>query len=156
MTSNYQDIFSRFLIKIRDYEFANLTEANANEMMQEWLRSSLSKPQVRRIMTNLVCDEEIGQMSYDMTSPTSDEEADKDFVEELLATQIIVEWLQPRVKTTTLLNQMVVNSKESKFYSQQAQLSQMQALLADSKNEVTRMLTDHGFIYNSYLGNVSS
>lgn len=156
MTSNYQDIYSRFLIKIRDYEFANLTEADANEMMKEWLRSSLSKPQVRRIMTNLVCDEEIGQMSYDMTSPTVDEEADKDFVEELLATQIIVEWLQPRVKTTTLLNQMVTNSKESKFYSQQAQLAQMQALLTDSKNEVTRMLTDHGFIYNSYLGNVSS
>lgn len=156
MTSNYQDIYSRFLIKIRDYEFANLTEADANEMMKEWLRSSLSKPQVRRIMTNLVCDEEIGQMSYDMTSPTAYEEADKDFVEELLATQIIVEWLQPRVKTTTLLNQMVTNSKESKFYSQQAQLAQMQALLTDSKNEVTRMLTDHGFIYNSYLGNVSS
>lgn len=156
MTSNYQDIYSRFLIKIRDYEFANLTEADANEMMKEWLRSSLSKPQVRRIMTNLVCDEEIGQMSYDITSPTADEEADKDFVEELLATQIIVEWLQPRVKTTTLLNQMVTNSKESKFYSQQAQLAQMQALLTDSKNEVTRMLTDHGFIYNSYLGNVSS
>lgn len=156
MTSNYQDIYSRFLIKIRDYEFANLTEADANEMMKEWLRSSLSKPQVRRIMMNLVCDEEIGQMSYDITSPTADEEADKDFVEELLATQIIVEWLQPRVKTTTLLNQMVTNSKESKFYSQQAQLAQMQALLTDSKNEVTRMLTDHGFIYNSYLGNVSS
>lgn len=155
MTSNYQDIYSRFLIKIRDYEFANLTEANATEMMKEWLRSSLSKPQVRRIITNLVCDEEIGQMSYDMTSPTADEDADKDFVEELLSLQIIVEWLQPRVKNTTLLNQMVTNSKESKFYSQSQQLAQMQTLLSDSKNEVTRMLTDHGFIYNSYLGNVS-
>lgn len=154
MTSLYQDIYSRFLLKITDYELASLLEADANEMMYEWLRSSLSKTHVRRIFNTLSQDKEIGTMEYTMKSST-DNEQDQDFVEELLSHQMCVEWAQPRVKTITLMNQMVTNSKESRFYAQANHLSQLQELLANSKAEVSRMLTDRGFVYNSYLGNVT-
>ena len=47
MTSSYNDIYSRFLNKIRDYEFAGLPEPNATEKMREWLQSVLSKSETK-------------------------------------------------------------------------------------------------------------
>lgn len=49
MTSSYNDIYSRFLNKIRDYDFAGLPEPTATEQMKEWLQSSLSHTYIYRI-----------------------------------------------------------------------------------------------------------
>lgn len=152
MTSAYQNIYSRFLIKVRDYEFAGLPEPNANEQMLDWLRSALSQPYIFRIFDSFSADDEIAEMEYTLTD-TTNEYSDINFVEELLSYQMISEWLEPKVKTTTLLNQMITNSKEQKFYAQANQLSQLRELLADAENKVRSMLRDRGYIYNSYLGN---
>lgn len=114
MTSSYTDIYSRFLIKIRDYEFAGLPEPNATEQMLEWLRSALSQPYINRIFATFSADDEIAELEYTLTSSVN-EYTDKNFVEELLGNAMIIEWISPKVKTTTLLNQMVTNSKESKL-----------------------------------------
>lgn len=152
MTSSYNDIYSRFLIKIRDYEFAGLPEPNATEQMLDWLRSSLSQPYIFRIFDSFSADDEVAEFEYTLTD-TTNEYADKNFVEELLAYQMVCEWINPKVKTTTLLNQMITNSKEQKFYAQANQLSQLRELLTDAENKVRSMLRDRGYIYNSYLGN---
>lgn len=152
MTSAYQNIYSRFLIKVRDYEFAGLPEPNATEQMLDWLRSALSQPYIFRIFDSFSADDEIAEMEYTLTDITN-EYNDQNFVEELLAYQMIVEWLQPKVKATTLINQMITNSKESKFYAQSNQLAQLRELLAEVETKVRSMLRDRGYIYNSYLGN---
>ena len=153
MTSTYNDIYSRFLIKIRDYEFAGLPEPNATEQMLEWLRSALSQPYIIRIFESISADDEIAEIEYTLTSSIN-EYTDKNFVEELLGYQMVCEWLQPKLKATTLLNQMVTNSKESKYYSQSAHISELRGILADAENKVRSMLRDKGYIWNSYLGNV--
>lgn len=153
MTSTYNDIYSRFLIKIRDYEFAGLPEPNATEQMLEWLRSALSQPYIIRIFESISADDEIAEIDYTLTSSVN-EYTDRNFVEELLGYQMVCEWLQPKLKTTTLLNQMVTNSKEQKFYAQQSHIAQLRELLADAENKVRSMLRDKGYIWNSYLGNV--
>lgn len=152
MTSAYQNIYSRFLIKVRDYEFAGLPEPNATEQMLDWLRSALSQPYIFRIFDSFSADDEIAEMEYTLTDITN-EYNDQNFVEELLAYQMVVEWLQPKVKATTLINQMITNSKESKFYAQSNQLAQLRELLAEAETKVRSMLRDRGYIYNSYLGN---
>lgn len=153
MTSSYNDIYSRFLMKVKDYDFFNLTEADANESMRGWLTASLSKPYINRIFDSISADDEIAELEYTLSDKVNDF-SDKNFVEELLGYQMVCEWLSPKVNTTTLLNQMITNSKESKFYAQANQLAQMRELLADSENKVRSMLRDKGYIYNSYLGNV--
>ena len=153
MTSTYNDIYSRFLLKVRDYEFAGLPEPNATEQMLDWLRSALSQPYINRIFATFSADDEIAEIEYTLTSSVNDY-ADKNFVEELLGYQMVVAWVTPKVQTTTLLHQMITNSKEQKFYAQANQLSQLRELLADSENKVRSMLRDKGYIYNSYLGNV--
>lgn len=156
MTSSYNDIYSRFLNKIQDYEFAGLPEPNATAQMREWLRSSVANPYVFRIFDGktFTADDEIAEFEYTLTDTTNDF-ADKNFVEELLANQMCVEWLTPKVRTTKLINQMITNSKEEKFFSQQQHLGQLRELLADFEDKVRGMLRDRGYIYNSYLGNVN-
>ena len=152
MTSKYINIYSRFMLKIRDYEFANLDEPNMTEQMLDWLRSALSQPYIYRIFDTFTADDEIAEMEYTLKTSVN-EYADQNFAEELLAYQMIVEWITPRVQTTTLLAQMVTNSKESRFFAQANHLAQLRELKADSENKVRSMLRDRGYIYNSYLGN---
>lgn len=153
MTTSYQDVYSRFLNKIKDYEFAGLPEPTATAEMLEWLRSSLSIPYIYRIFDDFTVDDEIAEIEYTLTDEIN-EYTDKNFVEELLAYQMIVEWVEPKVHTTTLVNQMMTNSKESRFFAQANQLSQLRELLADAENKVRSLLRDRGYINNSYLGNV--
>ena len=153
MTSSYNDIYSRFLLKIRDYEFAGLPEPDATEEMREWLRSASSHAYIYRIFNSFSADDEIAEIEYTLKSSV-DDYSDKNFVEELLGSQMVVEWLSPKLKSTTLLNQMITNSKESKFYAQANHISQLRDVCSDSENKVRSMLRDRGYIYNAYLENV--
>lgn len=152
MTSSYNDIYSRFLNKIRDYDFAGLPEPTATEQMKEWLQSSLSHTYIYRIFDSFSADDEIAVMEYTLKSSVDDYN-DKHFVEELLGNAMVVEWISPKVKTSTLLNQMITNSKESKFFSQSQHISELRGILEDAENKVREMLRDKGYTYNSYLGN---
>jgi hypothetical protein len=152
MTSSYNEIYSRFLNKIRDYEFAGLPEPSATNQMREWLQSALSNTYVYRIFDTFSADDEIAEIEYTLKNPI-DDYIDKNFVEELLGNAMVVEWISPKVKTTTLLNQMITNSKEQKFYAQANHLDQLRELLADAENKVRSILRDKGYIYNSYIGN---
>lgn len=153
MTSSYNDIFSRFLNKIRDYEFAGLPEPNATEQMREWLQSALSQSYIYRIFDTFSADNEIAEIEYTLKSSVDDYH-DKNFVEEILGCQMVYEWISPKVRTTTLLNQMITNSKESKYYAQSNHLEKLQAIEADAYNKVRALLRDKGYEYNPYIGNV--
>lgn len=152
MTSSYNDIYSRFLNKIRDYEFAGLPEPNATEKMREWLQSVLSHAYIYRIFETFSADDEIAEFEYTLKTSV-DEYSDKHFVEELLGNAMVYEWMSEKVNSTTLLNQMITNSKESRFFSQQQHLAQLRAVQADAETKVRSMLRDKGYNYNSYLEN---
>ena len=153
MKSSYNDIFSRFLNKIRDYDFAGLPEPNATEQMREWLQSALSHTYIYRIFDTFSADDEIAEIEYTLKSSVDDYH-DKNFVEELLGNQMVYEWISPKVRTTTLINQMVTNSKESKWYNQKDHLKEVKEIEDDAYNKVRALLRDKGYEYNSYLGNV--
>lgn len=84
MTSEYDEIFSRFLMRITDYGFAQMEEYMATEMMSGWLRSVLSRPMVRRLFASITADDDIEEIEYEMME-SLDDDSDKDFVEEMLA-----------------------------------------------------------------------
>jgi hypothetical protein len=42
MTSEYSDVYSRFLLRVADYNLAGLDESVANEMMNGWMKSVLA------------------------------------------------------------------------------------------------------------------
>lgn len=95
MTSEYSEVYSRFMLRITDYDIAGLEESLAYDMMNGWMRSVLSKPMVRRLFASVVLDDDVEEIEYVLSNPW-DDDADKDFVEELLSVGMVVEWVSPK------------------------------------------------------------
>lgn len=149
MTSEFESIYSRFYLRVEDYNMIGLKENLVNEMMNGWMRSTLSKPYVRRLFDTLTIDEDMEELEYTMKFPVSDEE-DQDFVEEVIAHGMVVEWLSPKYHSTLNTAQMFSNS-EQKFYSQANHMSELKDMYHRAKNDLRKLIRDRGYINNSYL-----
>ncbi len=150
MTSlNYDNIYSRFLSKVEAYDFLELPEDNIYILLSEWLHSVIANPYVRRLFNKFNIYDEVQEIQYEMKYVV-DEDADKEFLKEILSLGMIVAWLEPKVNSINYTAQMFA-SKEEKFYSQSQHLSELRALLNDSKKKQRRMIADRGYAWNSYL-----
>jgi hypothetical protein len=148
MSSVYvEDIFSMFLGYIKDNELLQATNSVATDLMNEWLKKSYSKPYVRRLFSSLSCDDEV--VTYELKHST-DEDADNDFVTDILALGMVIVWLSPIVRSKVNLSQMFTG-KNATFFSQASHLDQLRSVLDDAKYEQRKLIQDRGFIYNSYL-----
>lgn len=172
MTSEYSSIYSRFYLRITDYKFAELEEGVAKEMMNGWIRSALSKPNIRRLFSSIsIKERELDEdpnteetdgsgdtspeyyIEYDMAFPT-DDGADQDFIEEVIALGMVVEWLTPQVNSVLNTMQYITNS-DAKFYSQANHLNELQALLKKNQSDLRKMIGNKGYISNSYISKPS-
>ena len=45
------EIYSRFYLRVKDYDMVGMDEKMVNEMLGGYLRSTLSKPMVRRLFS---------------------------------------------------------------------------------------------------------
>lgn len=149
MTLSYEDIFSSFLGYVTDYNLASIDMQEANDLMCEWLRKAYSKPYLRRLFSSSTLDDEIQTLTFEMAFKYSDD-IDLDFVVEILAKGMVVEWLQPQVKSKLMTAQMF-GGKEQKFFSQSQHLSELRGLLEDITLEQRKMIRDRGYIDNQYL-----
>lgn len=150
MTSEYEEIYSRFLTRVEDFKLAELGQRLAEEMMNGWMHSTLSKPYVRRLFSEMEIDDDNEQLNYDLKYQVSDEE-DRDFVEELISLGMVVQWLTPQVNSVLNTAQFFSNA-EQKFFSQANHLEQLRELLKKNENDLRKLIRDRGYIYNSYLG----
>ena len=123
MTSNLSAIFSRFYLKITDYHLAGLEEDVAQELLGGYLRSAISRPMIRRLFSSVAIlpaetiitedDEEVQleeRLEYEMLEPLDD--SDGDFIENVLVTGMIVEWLDPQVYSVLNTAQFFGNSEQ--------------------------------------------
>ncbi len=149
MTSDFDDVFSRFYIKIKDYDFANQSEEIMAEMLNGWLKATVSKPYIRRLFKTFSIDSDIGELEYTMKLTTTDEE-DKDFIEEILAKGMVLEWLTPMVDSVENTRQIYAG-KETNYYSQANHLSELRKLSSQIKVELRKVIMERGYIYNDYL-----
>lgn len=149
MEISYQDIYSRFLQKVTDYELTQLPQADVYEMMCGWLHSTLSRPYIRSLFSGLKLEDDSLTMNYTLSNPV-DDSADIEFIIELTAMGMVVEWLEPRVKSTTNIAQMF-GGKEQKFYAQSTHMAELKSMLEDARVELRKMVRDYGYIHNSYI-----
>lgn len=149
MTLSYDEVFRSFLGNITDYKIASMTMQDAYDMMVEWLHKAFSKPYVRRLFSSSILDDTVQTFSFEMSYEV-DENSDKDFAIDVLAKGMVIEWVQPQVKSGLNIAQGFFG-KEQKFYSQQAHLSELRGLLEDTQLEQRKIIRDRGYIYNPYL-----
>ena len=147
----YESIYSSLLRKTTDYDIARMTDDCAMLMQTEYLHSAISKPYCRRLFSSLSMDDELQTMEYTLYQ-TTDESQDNDFVIEMLALGMLIEWLEPQLNSKLLTQQMITSSKESKWYSQQQHLSTIQSVYDSAVKKQRNLILDRGFIYNDYLG----
>lgn len=143
MTSNYDDIYSRFMLRIEDYKLAELGEKLAREMMNGYLKSVLSKPMVRRLFLQISADDDFGEIEYELREPL-DDDSDRDFVEEMLSLGMIEAWTAPKYQSTLLTAQFFSNS-EQRFYSQSQHLSEMKAMYVKAQTDLRKLIRDRAY-----------
>ena len=139
----YAEVYSRFYLKVKDYEIVQLEEQLAKEILNGYLRSTLSQPMVRRLFSSIALDDEIEEIEYSLRK-NLDESSDKDFVEEVLAVGCVAEWVNPRYHSTLLTSQILSNS-EQKWYSQALQLDEMKAMYDKAQADLRKLIRDRGY-----------
>lgn len=149
MTISYENIYNRFLQKVDDIEFLQLDKDIAYEKMSGWLHAALSIPYARRLFETLEKHDDIMELRYTLKHPV-DEDGDNDFIEEALALGMLIEWLEPKVQTTTLTARGLFG-REQKLYSAANHLAQMRGILSDARSKQRKLIMDKGYINNSYL-----
>lgn len=120
MTADYDEIYSKFLIKITDYKFLGLNESDADEMMNSWMHSALAHPYIRSIFSSVTLDDDIGILEFEMDYPIDDDE-DYDFTLEVISRGMVIEWLEPQVASVDLVKQMF-GGKEQKLRAMRSRL----------------------------------
>ena len=149
MTLSYEDIYSFFLGYITDYNLAAMDVQDAYNLMSENLHKAVSKPYVRRLFSEFENDSEVMALKFEMEHET-EENADRDFIIDVLAKGMVIEWLQPQVKSRLLTAQYFGNG-DKKWFSQKSHLDGLELLLEDARLEQRKMIRDRGYISNSYL-----
>lgn len=150
MTSiKYSEIFSFFYTKVEAFDFLELDSEQINEFMSHWLLSASKNPYVRRLFSSFSIDQELQEISFEFKYVV-DETYDSEFIIEVLALGMIVEWLSPKVNSLTNISQMF-GSSEEKFYSQSNHLKEIRDLRDSIKREQKALIRDRGYIWNSYL-----
>lgn len=149
MTSEYEDIMSRFLLKADSYQIISLDTNTVNEMRNGWIKMTLSRPYIRRLFSSITMDDDVEELEYEMKNPTTDEE-DQDFVEEVIAQGCVIAWMAPMVQSELNIQQMF-SGKELQFFSQSSHLGQIKDLYHSAQIELRKMIRDRGYITNTYL-----
>ena len=143
MTSSFEDIFSRFYLRVEDYKLAGLDEEVVNEMLGGYLKSVISKLFVRRLFAYVNLDTDVEEIEYELRD-TWDDSSDQDFVEEMLAMGMVCEWLSPRYHSTLNTSQFFSN-KEQSFYSQANHMAELKAMYEKSQTDFRKLIRDRGY-----------
>ena len=143
ITSEYDEIYSRFYLRVKDYEMIGLEEQLVKDMLNGYLRSTLSKPMVCRLFSSIELDDDIEEIEYELRDPL-DNDADKDFVEEMLAIGMLVEWVSPRYHSTLLTSQFFSNS-EQKWYSQKNHMDGLEIMYTKAQTDLRKFIRDRGY-----------
>ena len=149
MTLQYQEIQDRFLQKITDYSFLEQDINFIYDSMKGWLRSAASQPIVRIKFSTLSFVDEVMELKFALNMSV-DEEADMYFVAEILARGMVIEWLEPQVKSQLVIDQFF-GGKEQKWFAQANHLNSLKQMLNDAKTEQRKMIRDYGYMHNSYI-----
>lgn len=142
-------IFDYFLGYITDYDYLSLDESDISTLELEYIKKSVAKPYMRNLFSSITIDEDEEVVSFEMAYPTTDEN-DESFVSDILAKAMVIQWLQPQVRSKLNTAQMFTG-KQRTWYSQANHLAELRSMLEDTQLDVRRMIRDRGFIHNSYL-----
>lgn len=140
MATPYEAVYERFLPKLTDYSFANLTQEEMEASIQEYLKSAIVKfTFCRKDLYDR--DDLLKQFNEDLTGQEI----------EIIANLMIIDYLMPKLISADLLQQ-TLNSKDFKLYSQANHIKEIRNLRDMLKNETDRMMMNYNYYKRSLDG----
>lgn len=150
MTSvEYKEIYSRMFSKIQAYDLIQMGERDASDFLMEWLHSAFARPDIRRLFSTFKFDDDYEEINYEMKYPM-EFDYDHEFVIEVIAINAVLRWIEHKTLSITNILQFY-GSKEEKFTSQAAHLSQLEALRERLDIEYKRLIGDRNSMWNTYV-----
>ena len=143
---SYNDVFSRALNKIDDPKELQLNNDDLLCIYTQRLHSAVSKPFIRKLFSSIKFDDEIQEFTFVLTDPV-DDDSDKDFVLELFAMGIAIEWLEPKVKSLKNTAKFFGGKEEKKLKDDYSLNKEM---LKEMKIEQQKLIRDYGFAFKPY------
>lgn len=147
MTSEFETIFSRFRGKVTDYDFLSYSDADLQTIQTDMLKAACAKPRVRQIFRTYGFDEDFQELTFELRNPV-DDFSDAEYVTELLALGMAIEWYQPKIDDILYGAPMIGGKEEKKLIDSRKENIQR---LDSMKVEQAKMIRDYGYMYNSYI-----
>lgn len=143
---SYDDVFSRALNKIDDPKELQLNNDDLLHIYTQRLHSAVSKPFIRKLFSSIKFDDEIQEFTFTLADSV-DDDSDKDFVLELFAMGIAIEWLEPKVKSLKNTAKFFGGKEEKKLKDDYSLNKEM---LKEMKIEQQKLIRDYGFAFKPY------
>ena len=143
----YETVFSRTRTKTDDVKELSLEDNDLLELNTEILHSIVGDERVINKFSSFAMDDEIQQIEFEMKYPVSDF-ADKEYVTELFALGMSIQWLKPKVDSINYTAR-VLGTKEEKNI--QNNYSQITNRVDSREHKFSQKHASHGYINNSYL-----
>ena len=141
MATPYENVYKRFLQKIKDFNLAEFDDYSFDETMQSWLNSSIVR--ARKCQHDLsLRDDDAQEFKEDLS----------DLEIELLALGMVDSWVTPMINSTELTLQFI-GGKEEKYFSQSQQLAELRNLKKENSLEMNRLHNYYTYTNSSYFDN---
>lgn len=144
---SYEKVFSRVRGRITDPKELSLDEEVLSEIYIERLHMVIGNTRIRAVFSSIVLDDENQEIEYAVKNVV-DGESDEDYVCNLLALGMTIEWLQPQVDSIINTAPFIGGKEEKKILDNH---SNMVKRLSSMKTELQKLIRDHGSMYNSYI-----
>lgn len=139
MGTPYSAIYKRFLQKITDYKLLSLPEEDVEEILYGYLTSSIVK--FRTIQSDLSKRDDGAQCFEDTLL---------DVEVEILALQMVCEWVEPQLNNE-LYTKQFIGTKEEKFFAQSNHLEKLQTLRNDAELRSKKLRRDYSYQNSDYF-----
>lgn len=147
MTLSYEQIFSRYRGIINDPKELSLDGNDLLEICMERLHMVVADPRVIAKFSIISFDDDIEEIKFSLKYPVNDF-ADSEFVIKLLSLGMSIEWLKPQVDSLIYTTE-ILGGKEEKLLRNNYKL--MKERLEKLEQQLSKLLSNYGYINNSYL-----
>lgn len=139
MGTPFSDVYKRFLQKISDFQFLSLPEDDVEEILYGYLISAIVKTR---------------QCKSDLSRRNEEEKAFEDTlldVEiEILALQMVCEWVEPQLNSV-LYTRQFIGTKEEKFFAQANQMEKLKSLRDSAELRSRQLRRDYSYRNSTYF-----
>ena len=143
MGTPYEVVYNRFLQKISDYKLLSLPEEDVEAILYSYLVSAIAKTKQ--------CQNDLGDRDEENKCFNS---TLLDIEIEILALQMVCEWVEPQLKNV-LYTKQFIGSKEENFFAQANQLEKLQNLRDGAAMQARKLRRDYSYRYTTYFDDVN-